>query len=927
MTGESSYISLKWEDVKDEDCAYFQVEQKKDGKFVSVGTVKDTLGMHITNLETNTEYTFRVVGYDNLGNRGEASDEVTIKTKKDTTPPVITQFLPAAKDFSNKITLAVTAKDNIGVEKAVFEYSMDEKEWKAFTTITQKASRSNTFQYKWDVSQLPEGKVYVRVRVYDTTGNENQYEKGIITNLYTIDHTAPDTITDLKAKEAEGYVSLTWTAPKAEDVEYYQIYRAEDETGIYRLVKDKYTCSDYHDSTVSYGETYSYKIKSVDIAGNISEYSNETVTDVRKDTKAPTIYSVSPKEGDTVGKDTEISVLVYDNVKVADLTIEYKKKGAGDIWTSVDVVKVDAREKLVKVKWDTKELESGTYIFHIYATDIQGNQSKTYITSYQLDTKAPEPTELTIEEKNWEIDLAWKEATEEDFSYYELFRKAYNEQEYQSIYKGTDTSYQDKEVKPDINYYYYLCVYDIHGNQSSGEKKVGTALPEDTIAPVANASVNMAGVTGMELAFDGTGSTDNIRVTKYTWKMGDGTTKTGAQPTHIYNSSGIYTVILTVQDAAGNKASTKITVEIYDADTAGTVTLQVVDQNNEPLSSAYVYVNDNSQNSGKTYMTDSEGQVTISGENGDYQIAVFKQNYLPKEEYIQLVGGKNTKAKLMLESGEIVVGNLEVKKMELAEILEAGIDLSDPVNYQSFSYKLTLTFAESPLPVEYVITATGGGIISSCCKREGGKGTGTDITKHNGKGFSFYTIPTGRKGEGGEEEPPILAYLERSESISWLKEMFSVELGIINTADQKFVLEDSSAVLNLPMEMSFATLKQKEQNKTIEFGDIYGQQTASAIWYIRGDKIGHYKLSADFTGTLMPFEKEIHATFVTESWVNVQGGAGLELTIMPENAAYSGEKYYIQYRLTNTSDRYFYNLNTSFGNLYPSRQIFYKKSD
>lgn len=911
VTADSSYVSLKWEDVKEDDFAYFQVEQKKDGKFVSVGTVKDILGMHVRNLSANTEYTFRVVGYDTLGNRGEESEEVTIETKGDTTPPVITQFLPAAKTFSKNISLAVTATDNIGVKKAVFEYSLDKEEWKSLTTITKEAAGSNTFQYKWDISQLPEGNVYVRVCVYDSAENENVYKEGILTNSYVVDHTAPDAITDLKAEGLEGYVSLTWTAPKATDVEYYKIYRAEDETGIYNLLKDKCTYANYYDSSVSYGETYSYKIKAVDIAGNVSEYSNETAADVKKDTKAPTIYSVSPSDGEIVGTDTEINVLVYDNVKVADLTIEYKKDGTEDVWTSVDVGKVDAKEKLVKAKWNTKDLESGTYLFHVYATDSNGNQSKTYTATYQLDADAPDPAELTIEEKNWQIDLSWEASTAEDFAGYELFRKAYNEKEYQSIYKGTDLSYQDKEVKPDINYYYYLCTYDTHGNQSSGEKKIGTALPEDTIPPVANASVNMAGVTGMELAFDGTGSTDNVRVTKYTWKMGDGTTKTGAQPTHIYNSAGTYTVILTVQDAAGNKASTKVTVQIYDAATAGTVTLQVVDQNNEPLSSSYVYVNDNSQNSGKTFVTDKEGKVTISGENGDYQIAAYKQNYLPKEEYIRLEGGKHTNAKIMLESGDVVVGNLEVKKMELGEIIAAGIDLDEPGNYHSYTFTLTLGFAKCPIPEEYVVTITEGEVFKVQGNNDGG---GPDTGHTQGDGVSFFTIPVDKKGEEGEEEVPLLVYMSRTETISWLKEMFSVELGIINAADPKFVLKDSLATLHLPNGVSLASLEKGIQTNTINLGDIYGQQSTSAIWYIRGDKSGNYTLSADFTGTLMPFEKELRATFTTEKKVNVQTGEGLELTIMPEDALYPGESYYIQYKLTNTSDRYFYNLETTFGN-------------
>lgn len=94
--------------------------------------------------------------------------------------------------------------------------------------------------------------------------------------------------------------------------------------------------------------------------------------------------------------------------------------------------------------------------------------------------------------------------------------------------------------------------------------------------------------------------------------------------------------------------------------------------------------------------------------------------------------------------------------------------------------------------------------------------------------------------------------------------MFSVELGIINAADPKFVLKDSSATLHLPNGVSLASLEKGIQTNTINLGDIYGQQATSALWYIKGDKSGNYTLSADFTRTLMPFEKELHATFTTE---------------------------------------------------------------
>ena len=57
--------------------------------------------------------------------------------------------------------------------------------------------------------------------------------------------------------------------------------------------------------------------------------------------------------------------------------------------------------------------------------------------------------------------------------------------------------------------------------------------------------------TGLSCAFNGTVSTDagGISITGYNWNFGDGTTGTGAIPTHVYAAGGTYTVTLTVTDS------------------------------------------------------------------------------------------------------------------------------------------------------------------------------------------------------------------------------------------------------------------------------------------------------------------------------------------------------------------------------------------
>ncbi|MBV9603605.1 MAG: PKD domain-containing protein [Solirubrobacterales bacterium] len=66
------------------------------------------------------------------------------------------------------------------------------------------------------------------------------------------------------------------------------------------------------------------------------------------------------------------------------------------------------------------------------------------------------------------------------------------------------------------------------------------------------------------IAFDGTPSTDpNGGIIAYAWDFGDGTTGTGANPSHAYLAPGTYTVHLTVVDQAGQLASVSEPVTVY----------------------------------------------------------------------------------------------------------------------------------------------------------------------------------------------------------------------------------------------------------------------------------------------------------------------------------------------------------------------------
>ena len=84
--------------------------------------------------------------------------------------------------------------------------------------------------------------------------------------------------------------------------------------------------------------------------------------------------------------------------------------------------------------------------------------------------------------------------------------------------------------------------------------------------PTADPGGAYSGTVGVDVIFDGTGSSDpdgNIQF--YDWDFGDGATGTGPMPAHLYTAEGTYTVTLTVTDNDGASDSASTTANIGSA--------------------------------------------------------------------------------------------------------------------------------------------------------------------------------------------------------------------------------------------------------------------------------------------------------------------------------------------------------------------------
>lgn len=82
-------------------------------------------------------------------------------------------------------------------------------------------------------------------------------------------------------------------------------------------------------------------------------------------------------------------------------------------------------------------------------------------------------------------------------------------------------------------------------------------------APTARANGPYSGRVGTAVQFNSTGTVDpDGSIAAYVWNFGDGTTGSGASPTHTYTTAGTYTARLTVTDDRGASGTDQATVTI-----------------------------------------------------------------------------------------------------------------------------------------------------------------------------------------------------------------------------------------------------------------------------------------------------------------------------------------------------------------------------
>lgn len=871
----STTITLKWDDVADQDFSFFRVEEKQGDVFVKLQDVYSTLGVNIYDKKPGRYFIYRVVAYDQLGNRGIESDEITASTKEDVTAPVITSIKPNANYYKDSINVSITAQDDNAVSSILVQTSQNANVWedyevKEFTGKNKSETASLTIALK----DFEEGALYVRGIATDLFGNTGDASLNAPYVQYIIDRTAPSVPVGVTTEASTGMIEVSWTMGTEKDIDGYVIYRSRNGKN-YSVVKENVHTVNYIDRDIEPGIQYYYRIAVRDQAGNESEQSESVNAMMQNDTEAPVVQSVAPENGATVGNSNQtFQVMAQDNWKLNSIQVLYAINDSVSYTEFINQSNINNYYRTVAASLPVSKCKHGDKIkIKIILTDAQGLQSVDDTIVYTIDKEAPKVKNVTAVGDAEKITINWSGDGESDLAGYKVYRRKAQEKAYsliaqRSAKNTTNYQYEDYNVDGNETYYYKVEAIDKTGNTSSLVSESAWIV----VNPVLTAAfdTDLIQEVNVEYVYDASTTVSDLGVQSYAFDFGDGKTASGTakKQVHKFTSVGTYEVTLTVINDAGTKSQVTKKITVEEPKLLGTVKVRILDSNGNRLSGIPVYFDLDNTSENIKY-SDTDGYVTFSGTAGRCAVGTYCDGYLPVKRYVVVAANATQEIRITMVKEPIVTGEFEVNRMTLDEIKAAGIDVTDPANQQVVKVDLNLSYGKEQVNMNFC--TNGFNIFSG--------GTTIVDTDEGKRKLSVVMVNTGLTNVSGlkNNNLGVVAIMDVPVEASYLKEFFEVKLHILNHADGEFKLTNNVVTLNVPRGMTLMDANNSSSQATVRFDELKGQEQKTITWTLRGDDEGEYNLSADYSSILSQFNEPVEATFKTDTPIKVYGKKAMKL--------------------------------------------------
>ena len=286
-------------------------------------------------------------------------------------------------------------------------------------------------------------------------------------------------VVDLKASAvSSNSVTMSWKKPDG----YYAI----DHYIIYKngAKYDETTDQTYTDTNLKSGEEYVYGVVAVDKEGVISEEKTVSVTPACTSVKSITL----PNNKNDIGglNEIKLTATMESDLSKTGGKGEFQFSRDGKEWKSACNANVQSNGVDYVGYWSLRNVVTGEYSLRFVFTDKDGGQSYKDI-KVNVDRTHPAPIdEVTITPMETYISLSWQISVEYDTQIYRIYKRAENETDFEllsEIRNRDTTSYNDKKVKENVTYYYYIVGTDAYGQESLRYDIVSAGLINDTIPP------------------------------------------------------------------------------------------------------------------------------------------------------------------------------------------------------------------------------------------------------------------------------------------------------------------------------------------------------------------------------------------------------------------------------------------------------------
>ena len=478
-------------------------------------------------LSPGTTYGYAVTAIDRAGNRS-ASAPLSVITSADaqgptmpTAPPVIT-----ARTISSLSLAWSPASDNL----AVTGYRV----LRGGVLITTVVGTTYT-----DAGLTPNTSYSYTVQAIDAAANRSTATSAVI-GVTLPDLDAPTAPTALVVTPSDGSVAISWTAASdpnsGSGVASYDIYRTGTKVGSSATVT-------YTDSGLVPATQYTYTVKALDRAGNVSIASVAVVTSTKRDVTAPTVpvVSVTAVTGTSVTLGWPAST---DAVGVTGYAI----------WRGSSCV-----AQVTTPTWtDASRLPGTSSTYSVKAYDAAGNSSaSSSVVPGTTTADATAPTAATLLASTAKTDktvtLSWTVGIDAvGLAGTEILRDGV------VVGLASGTTFVDTGLLPGVSYAYTVRMRDLAGNVSVATAAVPVVTAVDGVAPGAPPLVIATAATVTSVTIAWLAGTDDIAVVGYDiyrdgTKIGSSATLTYADVAPKVGIAASYTV--KTKDAAGNASA------------------------------------------------------------------------------------------------------------------------------------------------------------------------------------------------------------------------------------------------------------------------------------------------------------------------------------------------------------------------------------